>query len=111
MRARHTSNFSCRKRDITDMKCTKLTDHMYYSLQKVTAIKFTIASVLISVGYYDCYPVPLWVACDIDIQGRQTGGGVGGISTPPEFWMGGGLNTCQPPLILRRFILGGVGSP
>ena len=29
-------------------------------------------------------------------QGRQTGGGVGGVSTPPEFWMGG-LNTCQPP--------------
>ena len=26
--------------------------------------------------------------------------GVGGVSTPPEFWMGG-LNTCQPPLILR----------
>ena len=22
-------------------------------------------------------------------QGRQTGGGVGGVSTPPEFWMGG----------------------
>ena len=42
-------------------------------------------------------------------QGRQTGG-VGGVSTPPEFWMGG-LNTCQPPLILRRFILGGVGAP
>ena len=28
-------------------------------------------------------------------------GGVGGVSTPPEFWMGG-LNTCQPPLILRN---------
>ena len=42
-------------------------------------------------------------------QGRQTGG-VGGVATPPEFWMGG-LNTCQPPLILRRFLLGGVGSP
>ena len=36
------------------------------------------------------------------LQGRQTGGGgVGGVSTPPEFWMGG-LNTCQPPLILRK---------
>ena len=35
------------------------------------------------------------------IQGRQTGGGVGGVSTPPEFWMGG-LNTCQPPLILKK---------
>ena len=34
------------------------------------------------------------------LQGRQTGGGgVGGVSTPPEFLMGG-LNTCQPPLIL-----------
>ena len=22
-------------------------------------------------------------------QGRQTGGGVGGVLTPPEFWMGG----------------------
>ena len=38
------------------------------------------------------------------------GGGVGGVSTPPEFWMGG-LNTCQPPLILRKKFLGGVGSP
>ena len=44
-------------------------------------------------------------------QGRQTGGGVGGgVLTPPEFgW--GGLNTCQPPLILRKIFLGGVGSP
>ena len=44
-------------------------------------------------------------------QGRQTGG-VGGVATPPEFWMGGGVNTCQPPpppLILRRFFLGGGG--
>ena len=37
---------------------------------------------------------------DLCEQGRQTGG-VGGVSTPPEFWMGG-LNTCQPPLILRK---------
>ena len=37
-------------------------------------------------------------------QGRQTGGGglVGGVATPPEFWIGG-LNTCQPPLIFKRF--------
>ena len=41
-------------------------------------------------------------------QGRQTGG-VGGGLNPPEFWMGG-LNTCQPPLILRKKFLGGVGS-
>ena len=34
-------------------------------------------------------------------------GGVGGVSTPPEFWMGG-LNTCQPPLILRKIFLGGL---
>ena len=43
-------------------------------------------------------------------QGRQTGGVGGGVSTPPEFWMGG-LNTCQPPLILGKNFLGGVGSP
>ena len=45
-------------------------------------------------------------------QGRQTGGGGGGlgVATPPQFWKGG-LNTCQPPLIMRRFFLGGVGSP
>ena len=43
-------------------------------------------------------------------QGRQTGGGLGGVSTPPEFWMEG-LNTCQPPLILRKKFLTGVGSP
>ena len=40
-------------------------------------------------------------------QGRQTGGGVGGVSTPPEFWMGG-LNACQPPLILRKNFLEGL---
>ena len=28
-------------------------------------------------------------------------GGVGGVSTPPEFWKGG-LDTCQPPLILKK---------
>ena len=44
-----------------------------------------------------------------DIQGRQTGGGLGGRN-PPECWMGG-LNTCQPPLILKRFLLWEVGSP
>ena len=43
-------------------------------------------------------------------RGAKQGGGVGGVSTPPEFWMGG-LNTCQPPVILRNFFLGGVGSP
>ena len=43
------------------------------------------------------------------IRGAKQGG-FGGVSTPPEFWMGG-LNTCQPPLILRKKILGGVGSP
>ena len=43
-------------------------------------------------------------------QGRQTGGGGWGVLTPPEFLMGG-LNTCQPPLILRKKFLGGVGSP
>ena len=43
-------------------------------------------------------------------QGRQTGGGGWGVSTPPEFWMGG-LNTCQPPLILRKKFLGGVWLP
>ena len=40
-------------------------------------------------------------------QGRQTGGVGWGGPNPPEFWMGG-LNTCQPPLILRRFFLGGL---
>ena len=34
----------------------------------------------------------------------------GGVATPPEFWMGV-LNTCQPPLILRRFLLGGGWLP
>ena len=29
------------------------------------------------------------------------GGGWGGSQPPPEFWMGR-LNTCQPPLILRK---------
>ena len=40
---------------------------------------------------------------------KQGGGGWGGLN-PPEFWMGG-LNACEPPLILRNFFLGGVGSP
>ena len=44
------------------------------------------------------------------LPGAPNRGGWGGVSTPPEFWMGG-LNTCQPPLILRKKFLGGVGSP
>ena len=46
----------------------------------------------------------------ISFRGAKQGGGVGEVSTPPEFWMGGGgLNTCQPSLILRKKILGGGG--
>ena len=48
----------------------------------------------------------IWETCT---RGAKQGG-VGGVSTPPEFWMGG-LSTCQPPLILRKNFLGGVGSP
>ena len=44
----------------------------------------------------DPYNSPL-----LEARGAKQGGGVGGVSTPPEFWMGG-LNTCQPPLILRK---------
>ena len=63
----------------------------------------------------------LTVSCDTGItcmndntiisvyQGRQTGGGWGGLN-PSEFWMGG-LNACQPPLILRKIILGGGWLP
>ena len=41
---------------------------------------------------------------------RQTGGGgLGGLN--PPWILDGGLNTCQPPLILRKNFLGGVGSP
>ena len=54
-----------------------------------------------------CYTGAL--SYDDDIRGAKQGG-VGGVSTPPEFWMGG-LSTCQPPLILRKNFLGGVGSP
>ena len=38
------------------------------------------------------------------------GGGWGGLN-PPWILDGGGLNACQPPLILRKIFLGGVGSP
>ena len=62
------------------------------------------------IGYnVDPYGQSFFPNCISAWQGRQTGGGWG-VSTPPEFWMGG-LNTCQPPLILRKFFLGGVGSP
>ena len=30
-------------------------------------------------------------------------GGLGGLNPPLNFGWGGGLNTCQPPLILRIF--------
>ena len=36
-------------------------------------------------------------------------GGLGGLN-PPEFWMGG-LNNCQPPLILRKNLGGGGWLP
>ena len=43
-------------------------------------------------------------------RGAKQGGELGGSQPPPppEFWIGG-LNTCQTPLILRRFLLRGVG--
>ena len=42
--------------------------------------------------------------------GSNRGGGLGGSQLPLNFgW--GGLNTCQPPLILRKNFLRGVGSP
>ena len=43
-------------------------------------------------------------------RGAKQGVGVGGVSTPPEFWMGG-LNICQPPLILRKKIFSGGWLP
>ena len=44
------------------------------------------------------------------VRGAKQGGGVGGSKPPLNFGGGGGLNSCQPPLILRKFLLGGVGS-
>ena len=44
------------------------------------------------------------------VQGAKQGGGVWGVSTPLAFWMGG-LNTCQPPLILRKNFQGGGWFP
>ena len=36
-------------------------------------------------------------------RGAKQGGGVGGVSTPPEFWMGGGgVEHLSTPLILRK---------
>ena len=47
-------------------------------------------------------------------QGRQTGG-VGGVSTPPEFRMGGGVENLSTPPDFEKIFLGGggggVGSP
>ena len=49
---------------------------------------------------------------EIRVYGRGAKqGGVGGSQPPLNFGWGGGLNTCQPPLVLRRFLLGGVGPP
>ena len=60
--------------------------------------------------YYSLFGVCVCVFyASADIRGAKQGGGLGGLN-PPEFWMGG-LNTCQPPLILRKKIFGGVGSP
>ena len=43
-------------------------------------------------------------------RGAKQGGGVGGIVTPPEFWRGGGVEHLSTPLILRRFLLGGLAA-
>ena len=43
---------------------------------------------------------------------NRGGLGGGGVATPLNF--GWGLDTCQPPLILRKFLLGGgglIGTP
>ena len=44
-------------------------------------------------------------------QGRQTGGGGWGVSTPPEFWMGGGVEHLSTPPDFEKKIFRGVGSP
>ena len=44
-------------------------------------------------------------------QGRQTGGGLGGVSTPPEFWMGGGVEHLSTPPDFEKNFSRGVGSP
>ena len=54
------------------------------------------------VMYFTCNSDTLGLYGNYVVRGAKQGGGVGGVSTPPEFWMGG-LNTCQPPLILRNF--------
>ena len=46
----------------------------------------------------------------VPIRGAKQGGGGWGVSTPLEFWVGG-LNTCQPPLILRKFFFRGGWLP
>ena len=42
-------------------------------------------------------------------QGRQTGGGLGGLN--PPWILEGGVERLSTPLILRKNFLGGVGSP
>ena len=69
----------------------------------------------ITFSKYDCIIVHkayyLFTCTCVSINsGAPNRGGGWGVSTPPEFWMGG-LNTCQPPLILRKKFLGGVGYP
>ena len=65
---------------------------------------------IITFSPYLCHTDPIFKDLPAtNFQGRQTGGGWG-VSTPPEFWMGG-LNTSQPPLILRKKILRGIGDP
>ena len=45
---------------------------------------------------------------DLDPHRGAKQGGLGGSQPPPpEFGMGG-LNTCQPPQILRKIFLGGL---
>ena len=68
-------------------------------------------SINIYVMTHDCGRARLGQGQGQEAGAPNRGGGLGGLNpSPPEFWMGG-LNTCQPPLILRKNFLGGVGSP
>ena len=53
-----------------------------------------------------------FVKCSPDVKcsGAPNRGGWGSLNPPPEFWMGG-LNTCQPPLILRKIFFRGGWLP
>ena len=94
------------RRNPKETTVTFTTDLVTRAIRSCNNRKACVLDTVVISGDEVCWNAVFGTLVGVSHRGAKQGG----VSTPPEFWMGG-LNTCQPPLILGRFFLGGVGSP